>query len=329
MITTAAFGPSMAALRRGLGHGRPQTRLRIYALIAAAAFACYILSRLIEGAVSLPLEVVGVGACGWSWLLARALFDPAEHDSWWPRIVAGIVVATGALAILWPAHSLAARIAGNAYALSGSATLMLTFVEPFHRYSRDLPPAEKRFRIAFLALYILLVALSTLGLVASEDQAGMDRIQVGCALVGLAGAMAAVWFRLGHPLAWAEASTPRRAPTAEDARLAERLLRLLREDQIDSEPDLRIGDVAARLGEPEYRVSQCISAALGFPNFNRLINHHRIARAKRLLADPDDDRSILDVAFDCGFGSVGPFNRSFKAEVGVTPRAFRTESRRP
>ncbi len=103
---------------------------------------------------------------------------------------------------------------------------------------------------------------------------------------------------------------------------------LLQADAIDSEPDLRIGDVAARLGEPEYRVSQCISAALGFANFNRLINHHRVERAKARLADPTETGSILEIAFDCGFGSIGPFNRAFKDQVGSTPRAFRRAAAR-
>jgi AraC-like DNA-binding protein len=42
------------------------------------------------------------------------------------------------------------------------------------------------------------------------------------------------------------------------------------------------------------------------------------------LGDPARaDRPILLIAFDCGFASVGPFNRAFKAETGLTPRMFR------
>ena len=32
---------------------------------------------------------------------------------------------------------------------------------------------------------------------------------------------------------------------------------------------------------------------------------------------------ILDIALDCGFGDVSNFNRAFRAEFGVTPRAYR------
>ena len=84
---------------------------------------------------------------------------------------------------------------------------------------------------------------------------------------------------------------------------------------------------AARLGEPEHRVSRCISAATGFPNFNRLINHHRVEAAKGRLAAADETRSILQIALDCGFASLGPFNRAFREETGMTPRAYRAAQR--
>ncbi len=278
------------------------------------------------------LSIVGVGACGWAWLLTRALFDPAPRDVWWPRVVAGVIAAMGALSIVAPVDGDLHRFADNAYALSGSAALLMIFIEPFHAGRGDWAPWEKRFRVAFLAIYGWLVVVSTLWLQASNGTPAEvyrnDLTLNACAAVGLAGGAAAVWFRLRHPLPRRDrVPSRRRAPTSEDTRLAERLLELIHAEAFDARPDLKIGDVAARLREPEYKVSQCISIALGFSNFNRLINHHRIERAKRLLADPDQGRSILDVAFDCGFGSVGPFNRAFKDQVGMTPRAFRAASR--
>jgi AraC-like DNA-binding protein len=30
---------------------------------------------------------------------------------------------------------------------------------------------------------------------------------------------------------------------------------------------------------------------------------------------------------DCGFGSIGPFNRAFKEDTGVTPGAYRAGQR--
>lgn len=313
--------------------GRTPDRLHAYAALCAVSFICYIVGRLSGGGDGALFSLVGAGACGWAWLLTRALFDPARRDAWWPRIVAMVIAVTGALSIVGPVDGGLFRFADNAYALSGSAALLLTFIEPLQGRWAEMAPGEKRFRIRFLAVYGLLVAISVLGLQTSNADGGgayrADLVKSACAVIGLVAGSVAVWFRLRHPLARPDASPPaKRAPTPEDMRLGERLVELLRNEGIDAEPDLRIGDVAARLGQPDYKVSQCISAALGFPNFNRLINHHRIQRAKRLLADPDQDRPILEIAFECGFGSAGPFNRAFKDEVGMTPRAFRATSRR-
>ena len=42
--------------------------------------------------------------------------------------------------------------------------------------------------------------------------------------------------------------------------------------------------------------------------------------AMRLAVEP---ARIIDIAFDCGFGDVSNFNRAFRAEFGVSPRAYR------
>ena len=330
MSTQSAL--SLPTLSRAPGPWRAGGRVEAYAAFCAVSFVCYIAGRLTDGPAEVLFSLAGVGACGWAWLLTRALFDPAPRDAWWPRIVAGVIAVTGALTILAPVDGGFYRFAGNAYALSGSAALLLTFIEPFHARPGDLKRLEKQFRIAFLAIYAVLVVVAVLGLQASSavpaEALRTDLIKGACAGVGLVGATAAIWFRLRHPLVRdAAGATARRAPTNEDIRLAERLLGLLRDEAIDARPDLKIGEVAVRLGQPEYKVSQCISAALGFANFNRLINHHRIERAKRLLVDPDQSQPILGIAFECGFGSVGPFNRAFKEQVGMTPRAFRATRR--
>jgi AraC-like DNA-binding protein len=35
---------------------------------------------------------------------------------------------------------------------------------------------------------------------------------------------------------------------------------------------------------------------------------------------------VLTIAMDAGFQSIGPFNRAFKAETGMTPTEFRREA---
>jgi AraC-like DNA-binding protein len=70
-------------------------------------------------------------------------------------------------------------------------------------------------------------------------------------------------------------------------------------------------------------VSRAITGVLGYPNFNQPINHKRVEDAKRVLADPACNWSVLAIAMDSGFGSIGPFNRAFKIETGMTASEFR------
>ncbi len=87
---------------------------------------------------------------------------------------------------------------------------------------------------------------------------------------------------------------------------------------------LTIGDLATELGVPEHRLRPLINDHLGFRNFAAFINARRIDAAKRMLADPAQSRTtIAAIAFDLGFGSLGPFNRAFKEATGATPTEFR------
>ena len=45
---------------------------------------------------------------------------------------------------------------------------------------------------------------------------------------------------------------------------------------------------------------------------------------KAALSDPSQrDVQVLTIAMDAGFQSIGPFNRAFKADTGMTPTEFR------
>ena len=94
--------------------------------------------------------------------------------------------------------------------------------------------------------------------------------------------------------------------------------------KIYREEDLSIGSLAQRLGAQEYQLRRLINQGLGYRNFNAFMNHYRLADAQAALADPvKRDVAVLNIAMDCGFGSLGPFNRAFKAQTGMTPTEFR------
>ena len=87
---------------------------------------------------------------------------------------------------------------------------------------------------------------------------------------------------------------------------------------------LTIGELANLLGTQEHRLRRLINTQLGYRNFATLLNERRIAAARAALADPARaGASISTIAYEVGFGSLGPFNRAFKQAAGATPSAWR------
>lgn len=90
---------------------------------------------------------------------------------------------------------------------------------------------------------------------------------------------------------------------------------------------LTIGALARELGEPEYRLRRLINQRLGHRNFADFVNGHRIEAAKARLGDPHEARTtVAAIAFDLGYGSLGPFNRAFRAATGATPTEWRRQA---
>ena len=55
------------------------------------------------------------------------------------------------------------------------------------------------------------------------------------------------------------------------------------------------------------------------------ISHFRINQACRLLGDTR--KSVLEVAFDCGFRNISNFNRQFRKVTGCSPTEYRKRMR--
>jgi AraC-like DNA-binding protein len=63
--------------------------------------------------------------------------------------------------------------------------------------------------------------------------------------------------------------------------------------------------------------------------FSEFVLAQRLARARRMLADPRHDaETISAIAFACGFGDLSYFNRVFRRQYGATPTAVREAARR-
>lgn len=123
-----------------------------------------------------------------------------------------------------------------------------------------------------------------------------------------------------------EDAAPDGAGDADDARfpaVEARLSQLmLGDDALYREPALSIGQVARRSGYPEYLVSAVINRRFG-GTFWDYINRLRVEAVRARLADRQDTRTILDIAYDCGFTSKSTFNAAFKRQIGETPSGYR------
>lgn len=138
------------------------------------------------------------------------------------------------------------------------------------------------------------------------------------------------WFSLGQPPTVSESANSDEPEVADDpadsdprfSAVESRLKQLMADEALYREPALTIGQVAKRSGYPEYLVSAVINRRLG-GNFWEYINRHRVEAARICLARTDDGRTVLDIAYDCGFTSKSTFNAAFKRQVGQTPSAYR------
>jgi AraC-like DNA-binding protein len=350
----AAFLPSLdLALRGGAvllllmlagllvrDHGRVwAARLGALFALGAAAFAVWTSPVLPHGPDETPLLALSAGNNVVFWLFARALFDDdfrprAWHAALWAGIVA--LALTCAL-VLQPRHSPLAGPADAVLAVLALGFGLLAVIQTFASWPGDLIERRRRLRVLVVgasAGYIVLTAASNL---MSLGHAPPQVASLGGA-AGLAVIAAAVaWSFLGVAGGGTLFAAPLAAPSATpadiqvldqaDRGLIAALERSMGFERAYREEGLTIGRLAHRHGTPEYRLRRLINQGLGHRNFNAFLNHYRIADAEAGLADPAQaEVPILTIALDAGFNSLGPFNRAFKAQTGVTPTEYRRQA---
>lgn len=315
--------------------GQRLTELHLYGALFFAEISLFCLRKLANlppGQLDDLLVMASGATCGWSWLLTRALFrNPGRRESPWAIAAVLLLTAIGILLQLAGERGdTFTRMAGNLQRLISSTVLVLALAEPLRGWHDGMARQERRFRMAFAGSYAALVAVSAVWIGrAPEGSFGAhsaDAVRICCALVAMLLVGLALRYRHAHPLT-ASHAVKARVPTAHEDLLAARIRQLMAEGSLHAETHLKVADLAKRLEVPEYKVTQCITGSLGFPNFNQMVNHWRVERAKAMLGDAQCAHlPVLTIALDCGFGSIGPFNRAFKAHTGMTPTRFRSEA---
>ncbi len=85
-----------------------------------------------------------------------------------------------------------------------------------------------------------------------------------------------------------------------------------------------VDEVAARLGLSRRAFTAGFRRVTG-DSFASCVKKLRVEHAKRLLET--SERTVLAIAFECGFEDVSGFHRAFKALAGTSPDAWRKQFR--
>lgn len=281
-----------------------------------------------------PLLALASGNAVVFWLFARALFDDAFvarpwHVGLW-SCFAGVALVDF---YLRPGDALGVALALGRIAFAG-----LAVARTLATWRADLVEGRRRLRgfiVCAIAIHIAVTAASDL-VMPSIAQSALGGLANAAALATMVVVIAWPLLRVAGDELFVATATEAAAsavaaesPTEPpDAGLVAALGRLMTVERIQRREGLTIGALANRLNLPEYRVRRLINQGLGYRNFNAFLNHHRVEEAKQALGDPTQaEVPVLTIALDAGFQSLGPFNRAFKAETGVTPTEYRRARR--
>jgi AraC-like DNA-binding protein len=298
-----------------------------YAISSAAGFSPQL------GPWTIPLLALSAGNNVVFWTLTASLFDDGFRLRWWHVALWLVLVIAGTAACF-----LSSRPLGLALTLSSFAFAGLAMAQAVTSWRADLVEGRRRLRLFVVGASSLYIGLMATAQLAGMQHSAPEGTSLGGAagLLAIAGIVAWSLLRVGRTQSLFAVTADLPPPVEEAAavslepgeqQLVANLERLMTAERAHRQDGLTIGSLAQQLGLPEYRLRRLINQALGYRNFNSFVNRYRIAEVKAALADPHQaEVPVLTIALDAGFSSLGPFNRAFKAETGVTPSEYRRQA---
>lgn len=329
----------------------PRAAARIALALFTTALIAYLFCQRAEMlfALPFPLAVVTLALCAsataWLWLAARAMFQDDFRLSPPLMAIAAAMVALGLAANLprMSAHDHGQPDPGPGWLTLAHAAAMLAFTaaalwEVARGWRDDLVEPRRAVRrwvalgIGGYASVALIVELAV-----RERQVGalLPALHVaGIGLIALALAVLVARRSIGA-IFGLDGEAPRAAPSAEPPRLAAgapppspalaALTQAMTEQHLYRREGLTLATLAQTLAMGEAALRALINQQLGYRNFNDFLHHHRLQEAAARLAR--EDLPILTIALECGYGSIGPFNRAFRQRFGMTPTEYRAAAR--
>jgi AraC-like DNA-binding protein len=326
-----------------------RTALGLFTLALIAYLFCQRPALLLQ--LPLPLALGSLALCtsatAWLWLASRGLFD--DGFAWrGPEIGTGLAMVVLGLAANAP-RLLALHVGAadpgptalaDAHALAMVAFTAAALWEVLRGWRDDLVEprrAARRWVALGIGLYAALALAVELAIRGRPVGMVLPALHVlGIGLVALAMAVlvarrsldAILGLRPLPPEPERGLEPPAAAVLSPTPRTSAALLRLqqaMSEQHAYRREGLTLAALASDLGLGEAALRALINQELGFRNFNGFLHHHRLQEAAGRLAA--EDRPILSIALESGYGSIGPFNRAFRQRFGMTPTEYRAAHR--
>ncbi len=269
------------------------------------------------------------------WLFARAVFETPWPSRW--LLAPFVILALSVWVMILVEGVSMNEMSSPAFNATRIASLIVVahalFMAAWGQLD-DLIEKRRRFRV----LFVVIVAIQIAVVLAVELAIGdfppgwLDTLNV-IAIAILTLVLAIPLLRLS-PSFFAPVVPSDRVAAEPSVKMASAADRVLEKELLAAMADgayrqtgLTIRGLADQLGHPEHRLRKLINGHLGFRNFSAFLNSYRIPEARETLADASKVRMpILTIALDLGYGSLGPFNRTFKTETGMTPTQFRQDA---
>ena len=320
-----------------LWRGPVSRAARISGVLMCASIIAWLVSESVEIRAlvgdSMPVLVIGAfPVAGLFWAFVNAVFEdrPQGPVAFAPPLA--LLAAGGAILLLQGTAGSAAWVVYNS--LSGLIAAHAMFIVA-RGWNGDLVESRRRLRGAALGLSAAFALLSVImGFAARIAPHGpwllftVGRLYGGLIFCALILSTAGVFLQVRTSVFGGARRPAAGGGTDVRAEAADRVLLGKLTDFMAGggwrREGLTIGAVAQALDEPEHRLRRLINQRLGHRNFAEFVNSHRIGAAKVRLGDPAEARTtVAAIAFDLGYGSLGPFNRAFRAATGVTPTEWR------
>ena len=102
------------------------------------------------------------------------------------------------------------------------------------------------------------------------------------------------------------------------SRQEENLCKILEYIERNLKEEISLSTLSKKFGYSKEHLSRLLNKVLGV-GFLEYINVLRVKQAKKLL-DKKDGRTVIEIAYLCGFNSPNTFYRAYKKVYGISPK---------